>query len=244
MTQNQDVNRLIIAAGAMKTVGVSIDVNGNEAIITGNESGGGGGGSSEQGLHLTFNLIANCPVQPPTDVAAWNTYLSTDVVQTTTVVGSKVILVCNGQFSVGDNFTLGAGLLSFEDFSEYLVSCGYYFLNNLSNGDKFIVNGLLAAKYGFVVNSNFTLLSANKLSYVGGCANAANDQVSFASAKYIEDCLVYATGIEIVVFPNLEASGRGFISDSSTIYSVSLPSWIVAGDNTLLNLPSLDYLMV
>jgi len=42
MTQNQDVNRLIIAAGAMKTVGVSIDVDGNEAIITGNESGGGG----------------------------------------------------------------------------------------------------------------------------------------------------------------------------------------------------------
>jgi len=48
MTQNQDVNRLIIAAGAMKTVGVSIDVDGNEAIITGNGSGGGGGSVIEQ----------------------------------------------------------------------------------------------------------------------------------------------------------------------------------------------------
>ena len=48
MTQNQDVNRLISAAGAMKTVGVSIDVDGNEAIITGNGSVGGDASAAKQ----------------------------------------------------------------------------------------------------------------------------------------------------------------------------------------------------
>lgn len=153
MTQNQDVNRLIIAAGAMKTVGVSIDVDGNETIITGNGSGGGAGDASlaeqevqtallttidaktnSKGLYLEFVDIALAPVVPATDLAGWNAYFGfTDVFQSVDVGTNWVVLhgVGGGQTTKDELFAIDLNLQSFVD-NGIFTNIGHSFLRESS----------------------------------------------------------------------------------------------------------------
>jgi len=212
MTQNQDVNRLIIAAGAMKTVGVSIDVDGNEAIITGNGSGGGAGGSSsEQGLHLTFDLIANCPVQPPTDVAAWNTYLSTDAITTATVNGNSVVLLANHTFRLRSVFNNNTAIKHFIDASGYVTSCDYKVFNSCDILETLVFTGDTTFYEESISNNPLlTYLSINNTKIhtgYGGFGNSVLKKLDANNLVTVGDNFLESGYVSDLIFPELVSCG-------------------------------------
>lgn len=237
---------------------------GNIATSVGNISVG-----SEQGLHIEYDNITNCPVSPANSVSAWNTYFSTDTVQKVTVVGNKVILVCNGQFSIGNNIKHDA-YVKFQDFSGYVISIGTNFLEAVTNAnltdvylpnpnlelaenfaiwqDK-LVNVFVSAKIlkGFFLYYAGNLLKDIKLDaeiIVGVddvMSNLTALNILFSKLKHIKAPAFTQLTCESLVLPELQTTADECFKSITVSKGIYLDNLAVAGTNFLSSLvPNID----
>jgi hypothetical protein len=171
----------------------------------------------ENVLQLTYDNIANVPVVSATSVVNWNTYFSTNVIETAEVSGNTVILKGVGNFNVSTGaFASDTHILSIVD-SGFIKKVETESIKECSALHTIVL-------YGVKETAASCLYSLNDLV-----------NVTMPELEYMGDsCFTVLPLITTLVFPNLKYAGAGSFYQLPALLLFSAPE-LIACDDSVLN---------